>query len=744
MDLDDFDDLDKATPSQVPSRVSRFLPKSSKLVPKPEPPPEKAEPQQPKKPKTEDNFQQTTSVNLTPKTEPSVSNGDVKLESKPVPEPETEPRKEEPVDLNMDELHLQDDEDMIVREIDVFFTPSIDADSKLYVMQYPLRPLWRPYELDERCEEVRVKPSTSEVEMDLSIDVDSNNWDSEKASRLSMPKQTLSTTWMPPQATGYAIGVLIGNKLHLNPIHAVVQLRTSMGFLKSGGSKRKNNVASEIPVKLEDSNQDKSVGSSKKQINITILEIQVLLISAVQNKRMGSIEQRSNEEECWVPLKYHGSKSDFSARYLQRMLVEENSPIHFTMNPYDYVSSLCPGAGSNNTKSKGPSRRFLLSMPLEERFKKLLCEGEPVQRFSTLMHFAPNDTVEDVIGVLHKNGLLVQGLWAPRSPLLFNNDKMKCLARDYVLLSFSKNSVVKFQHLSVSPKLRDHIKCFLNIFAVERPDFKDWKFRQQTDLSFIKEHPNIVIKQEQVWAAAEKQITDVINKLGKSGSTLRNDAGKSAMVNKHLKAINSSNGPSGALTGNKNLSNESREALPKALQKLFQIHKVCSLWGGGGWQCRSWTDITVVIGSLLGVSGGTYCLPLIKQGLRDLAISQSTLPKADARMTVLAAEIVDSSFVDTQEFAEVISQVATNIHGFYVSKSSEDPQHGPLRIVPSFRKVVTDLLLAGGPDAKLKKADVVEAARHVLKREISNAEYSKVMSDICESKGSAWILKKPK
>lgn len=191
MDLDDFDDLDKATPSQVPSRVSRFLPKSSKLVPKPEPPPEKAEPQQPKKPKTEDNFQQTTSVNLTPKTEPSVSNGVVKLESKPVPEPETEPRKEEPVDLNMDELHLQDDEDMIVREIDVFFTPSIDADSKLYVMQYPLRPLWRPYELDERCEEVRVKPSTSEVEMDLSIDVDSNNWDSEKASRLSMPKQVI-------------------------------------------------------------------------------------------------------------------------------------------------------------------------------------------------------------------------------------------------------------------------------------------------------------------------------------------------------------------------------------------------------------------------------------------------------------------------------------------------------------------------------------------------------------------------
>lgn len=36
-----------------------------------------------------------------------------------------------------------------------------------------------------------MKPSTSEVEMDLSIDVDSNNWDSEKASRLSMPQQVI-------------------------------------------------------------------------------------------------------------------------------------------------------------------------------------------------------------------------------------------------------------------------------------------------------------------------------------------------------------------------------------------------------------------------------------------------------------------------------------------------------------------------------------------------------------------------
>lgn len=37
-----------------------------------------------------------------------------------------------------------------------------------------------------------------------------------------------------------------------------------------------------------------------------------------------------------------------------------------------------------------------------------------------------------------------------------------------------------------------------------------------------------------------------------------------------------------------------------------------------------------------------------------------------------------------------------------------------------------DLLLARGPDAKLKKAEVFEAARLALQRDITNIEYTKV------------------
>nr|VDD26745.1 unnamed protein product [Brassica oleracea] len=70
----------------------------------------------------------------------------------------------------------EEEEDVVVREIDVFYNPSIGANTELYVLQYSLRPSWRAYEMDERCQEVRVNPSTSEVELDLSMDVNFTNF----------------------------------------------------------------------------------------------------------------------------------------------------------------------------------------------------------------------------------------------------------------------------------------------------------------------------------------------------------------------------------------------------------------------------------------------------------------------------------------------------------------------------------------------------------------------------------------
>lgn len=659
MDLDGLDE-----PSKVRKPPSRFAPTSKKPQPKSKPKP-KPEPQEsvPVAPKPDPSVSNTAEDakpkidDTLSKTETGVSNGNVKMEIDAKEERGAAVKENDPMDVDKEED--EDEDDVVVREIDVYYTPSVDPNTQLYVMQYPLRPCWRPYELDERCKEVRVKPESTEVEVDLSID-DTKNFDPDIASRLNMKKQTLSSSWSPPPATGYAVGVLIGNKLHLNPIHAVVQLRPSMDYLSSGNSKGKKNATSG-----EDSNEGKPLGLPKKQSKQT----------------SSGNEQKPDVEESWIPLKYHGSKSDLSSRYLQNMVAPESSTIEFAMSPYDYMSSLCPGISNNNIKLNGPSRRVLLSLPLEERIKRLFLEGPPIHRFAALRHLIPNDSIEDLLIVLQEYGQLVQGLWVPKTSLLFPNpkptEKVKLAARDYILLLFSKSLVVTPSELNV-PMKPLILKSFLNIFAVERPSFKDWKFKENVDTLFVELYPDIVRKQEQAWEVMGKNISAAFDRAGKS-------------VSKNV-----------ITKPKKTMTDETREALRKALPKVLQTHKVCSF-------------------------------QMICQGLRQLAISQSTLPKADPRIAVAAASGAEAP---PEELQEVISEVATNIHGFYVLKSSpEHPDFDPLR------KVVIGLFLARGPNANIKKSEVQAAARLELKREPSNSEYIKVMTDLCESKGSAWVLK---
>ncbi|CAH8299616.1 unnamed protein product [Eruca vesicaria subsp. sativa] len=241
--------------------------------------------------------------------------GKFKPEPTPVPPSQTDAPSESVTKkkklMEKDQLPLQEkeEEDVVVREID------------LYVLQYPLRPSWRAYEMDERCEEVRVNPSTSEVEVDLSMNVHSSNYDSKVASELHMTKQTLTTTWKPLSTLDYAIGVLSGDKLHLNPVHAVPQLRPSM---KYHSSKRKQ--ASETT--------EESARTSKKQ-----------------NKGVQALkDHKPVPEENWASLKYHGLESEFHSRYLTKMMASESSAIDFNMSREAYINLLCRGESSRYSK----------------------------------------------------------------------------------------------------------------------------------------------------------------------------------------------------------------------------------------------------------------------------------------------------------------------------------------------------------------------------------------------------------
>ncbi|PNX75307.1 DNA-directed RNA polymerase iii subunit rpc5-like protein [Trifolium pratense] len=51
------------------------------------------------------------------------------------------------------------------------------------------------------------------------------------------------------------------------------------------------------------------------------------------------------------------------------------------------------------------------------------------------------------------------------------------------------------------------------------------------------------------------------------------------------------------------------------------------------------------------------------------------------------------------------------------------------------------MLRGSGPNGKLRKAEILEAARRKLGRDVPNTEYIKAVSELCISKGSYWVLK---
>ncbi|XP_062001316.1 uncharacterized protein LOC133718478 [Rosa rugosa] len=687
MDLDDLEGPSK------PARVSRFMPRSKNAPPKPKPEPAvkkepakpvpKSEPEPPQllKPKPEA-LDDVAVLAVREKKEEKQeegangddSNGAVKMETDGEAKEDDDPMEED------------DAEDTVVREIDVFFNPRVDSNTQLYVLQYPLRPRWRPYELENRCEEIRVKPATAEVEVDLSLDVYSKNCDQEFADRLKMTKQTLATEWDPCRSTGYAVGVLMGNKLHLNPVHAVVQLRPSLEHLKPGGSKRKGKATgdAEVTVKREIYSEEKSLAPSKKQ-----------------NKR---VESSTEDEESWVPLEYQGSESDFSARYLKRMVVQESSPIEFTMTPYDYVNSLCPRT------CKGSSKRALLNLPLEERIQKLLVEEPIARRFSDLKkYYAPRNQEKELLDVLQKHGLLLRDLWVPKTALLYpkkegssrkkEDDNLRT-ARNYILNSFWKNPVISYSELNVYPPLKPHFDETLKVLAVYRPSTRDWKFKGQSDVSFAELYPEISESQEQIWERMDKQLVEALKP--------HRDMKNASMTSKIGKSPNSDKGPSKSASGVpsggvRTMSDETRAALPDAIKEVLQKHKVCNF-------------------------------QLICDGLRHLTVDRMQHPKVDPKSKKLTAAR-NGLEAPPEELQKVITQVAVNIHGSYVLISSPDhPEHDQLRDV-----VIK--LLQGKNKGPLKKLDVTIAAKEELGREISNNEYSKVMTELCVSKGSQWYLK---
>lgn len=502
-----------------------------------------------------------------------------------------------------------EEEDFVVREIDVYFTPeSFDENTMLYILQYPLRPCWRPYELNEICKEVRVKPWSSKVEVDLDINTENDNYDPEVSAPLRLTKQTLSSS-KAADVADYAVGVLRGNLVHLNHIDAVTQLRPSMSRVNSGRSHI-----------WQSSQQGETSGGTSWST----------IASVKGNEHSGDSRDYTEESEPWISLAYEPAGSNIASKYHDKMVSNEGGPIDFTMSTSDYVMSLCPG-GSTGSKdiNRCHAIREMLLLPLEERLTKWFTEVSQVNRFDALMHLASTYSEEHILEELPKYADLVRGLWVCKSSLLFDDDGYAC-KRDRILLEFTKRDSIPLKDIDRVIRTDDLTRRrILSPLCRRRGKLDDCKFIAEADSSFIKRYPHIVKEQDYAWSVRETTMRDSQEMRSNTEQRKTKNSTRSDIPSKGPDP-NMSKARDGAVQGSEN-------HVRSVLDTIFTANKVRSIQA-------------------------------VVRDFRQLAAKYASNRKDGPKLQALSNAAKTCASLPHKELHDSICHVAVRVHDVYVAK----------------------------------------------------------------------------
>jgi DNA-directed RNA polymerase-3 subunit RPC5 len=145
-------------------------------------------------------------------------------------------------------------ENSVVRRIPVFFNRARAADQTLCVLQYPLRPADRPYDI-QHVDAVRYKPKSGKLEIELPRNkgeaANERNVDPEAAPNLRADRRALVSTETPVRE-GYCVAAMHEGTLHLTPVDAAFQMRPSLAHLDAADDRRKQEDAGGARVRADD------------------------------------------------------------------------------------------------------------------------------------------------------------------------------------------------------------------------------------------------------------------------------------------------------------------------------------------------------------------------------------------------------------------------------------------------------------------------------------------------------------
>eukprot|EP00667_Euglena_gracilis_P007335 EG_transcript_7408 len=384
-----------------------------------------------------------------------------------------------------------EEDDEVVGEFDVFIGQQMP--NQLYLLQFPLRPSWRPYDV-EQLKAVRMKKGLQKVEMDFQVNTKGENYNKEWKDKAEGRDDTftLTSTRMIPK-TKYAIGVLNADGFHLTSLPNVLQMRPDMSGCKVGGVRRIDDEKAE----------DKAPRQAQSK--------HVAEMLARQQQRLFSFNKEKEAKEQWSLLSFFLADSIEATSQIPHLYCNTTVRIRTGITPQKYLDAIFPPVKSDEATavqkwSKLPLSR-VLDYPLDRRIYSLLLSAHvmPFSRIKQLVSPDHKATDAEIIARLEQCAVLARGVWVIKAQQHYRGQL--AAVRELLLHAFWQDGVVgkrafieRIPNRTTPPE--DIAQLFVDVATLHRhPDRPGgvWRLKHPPDEDFLAAHPDVVSKQTALW-----------------------------------------------------------------------------------------------------------------------------------------------------------------------------------------------------------------------------------------------------
>lgn len=409
---------------------------------------------------------------------------------------------------------VNDDDDEVVQEIDVFLSPELSK--QLHLLQYPLQQTSLSTLLD-----ARIKPNHCMIELDYEIPDAIGEYGSYDMEARSFTSHTI------PISTHMALGRMIhepggGDQqgLHLVPLSRITQMRPSFSHV---------NEASRT---LLDTSKEEAA-AAKREAEASKLERKPITLQKKESERAAlarkstfAYKKHSEDSEAWKALEVYDMESMEADEVMDKVIctsTEESIMTNFenTTNSErlvneQYVQTLnylsLPNNGGETQMSDDDEGDTVLTCCT--RLVEIMKEGYPIP-FSVLRNRFPkpvaNDTLFEALGscaFLVRGNFVLDSKFLPIRPSI-------AFARTFILFLFQTIEVLhrsRLEHVydgdeEVTPEV---ILMLLQQVGTKTP--RGWQLKVEDDPSFAEKYKAIFMVHINFWSKLSRRFRPLLDR----------------------------------------------------------------------------------------------------------------------------------------------------------------------------------------------------------------------------------------